>query len=117
MHLAGGETKEVWRCLKGWYRAASERAPAASHALLAIQTVKRAALYGKVPPPVANVPIHVNKVNVPDGVPSDQELLEVVRGRGGGEKAETRNQQRTSGVCTTRTRTGLRAHENAPVIR
>jgi hypothetical protein len=79
MHLAGGETKEAWRCLKGWYQAASERAPAASHVSLAVQTGKCVVLYGKVPPPGENVPIHVDKVVIPDSAPSDQELREVVR--------------------------------------
>ncbi len=80
IHLVGGETKEAWQCLKGWYRAASERAPAASHALLATQTANRAALYGQVPPPREPLPIHVDKVAIPDGVPSKQELREVMRG-------------------------------------
>jgi len=87
MHLATGETKEAWRCLKGWYRAASEQAPAASHTSLAAQTAERVALYGRVPPPGDNLPIHVDKVDIPDGVPSDQELREVVRGLRNGRAA------------------------------
>jgi hypothetical protein len=87
MHLAGGETKEAWRCLKGRYRAASERAPAASHVSLATQTAERVALYGRVPSPGEPLPIHVDKVAIPDGVPSDQELREVVRGLQNGRAA------------------------------
>ncbi len=60
--------------------ASSERAPAASHVLLAVQTAERVTLYGKVPPPGENLPIHVDKVVIPDSAPSNQELREVVRG-------------------------------------
>ncbi len=87
IHLAGGETKEAWQCLKVWYRAASERAPAASYASLATQTADRVALYGRVPPPGEPLPIHVDKVAIPDGVPSEQELREVVRGLRNGRAA------------------------------
>jgi hypothetical protein len=51
VHLAGGESKEAWQCLKGWYQAASDRTPAASRVSLAVQTAERVTLYGKVPPP------------------------------------------------------------------
>ena len=80
MHLAGGEMKEVWRCLKGWYCAASEQAPTASPMSLAAQIAERVALYGKVPSLREPLPIHVNKIGIPDGVPSDQELRKVMRG-------------------------------------
>ena len=42
-HLAGRETKEAWRCLKGWYKTTSESAPAASPMSLAAQTAERGA--------------------------------------------------------------------------
>ena len=78
--LASGETKEAWRCLKGWYKAASEAAPAASPLSLAAQTAERVDLYRKVPPPGAPLPIHVDKVDIPDGPPSDGELRDAVWG-------------------------------------
>jgi hypothetical protein len=78
--LASGETKEEWQCLKGWYKAASDTAPAASPMSLAAQTAKRIDLYRKVPPPGNPLPIHVDKAHIPDGPPSDGELREVVRG-------------------------------------
>jgi hypothetical protein len=87
MHLAGGKTKEAWQCLKGWHRAASERAPAASPVLLATQTADRVALCGRVPPPGEPLPIHINKVAIPDGITSNQELREVVRGLQNGRAA------------------------------
>jgi hypothetical protein len=71
-HLAGGETKEAWRCLKGWYKTASKSAPAASPILLAAQTAKHVTLYGRVPSPGVPLPIHVDKAHIPDGPPSNQ---------------------------------------------
>jgi hypothetical protein len=79
-HLAGGETKEAWQCLKGWYKTASKSAPAASPMLLATQTAKCVALYGRVPSPGEPLPIQVDKADVLDGPPSNWELRSVVRG-------------------------------------
>ena len=89
MHLAAGETKEAWRCLKGWYRAASEQAPTASHTLLTTQTAKHVALYGRVPPPGDPLPIHVDKVDIPDGVPERS-------GTAGGRAGTSKHRQNTS---------------------
>jgi hypothetical protein len=47
---------------------------------LAAQTAKDIALYGRVPSPGEPLPIHVNKVDIPDGIPSDRKLRAVVRG-------------------------------------
>ena len=85
--LAGGETKEAWRCLKGWYKAASDAAPAASQLSLAAQTAERVDLYRKVPPPGDPLLIHVDKADIPDGPPSDGELWDVVRGLRNGRAA------------------------------
>jgi hypothetical protein len=49
MHLAVRETKEAWRCLKGWYKTASKTTPTASPMSLAAQTAERVALYRKAP--------------------------------------------------------------------
>ncbi len=86
-HLAGGETKEAWRCLKGWYKTASESALAASPMLLAAQTAKCVALYGRVPSPGEPLSIHVDKADIPDGPPSNQELRSVVQGLQNGHAA------------------------------
>ena len=86
--LASGETKEVWRCLKGWYKATTNTAPAASQPSLAAQTAKRVDLYRKVPPPGPPHPIHINKADIPDGPPSDGELRDIVRGLRNGCLAE-----------------------------
>jgi hypothetical protein len=86
-HLADGETKEVWRCLKGWYKTTSKSAPAVSPMSLATQTAKCVDLYRKSPPRGAPIPIHVNKADIPDGSPSDGELRDVVRGLRNGRAA------------------------------
>jgi hypothetical protein len=72
--LASREMKEAWRCLKGWYKAASDTPPAASQLSLATQTAERVDLYRKVPPPGDPLPIHVDKVDISDGPPSNGEL-------------------------------------------
>jgi hypothetical protein len=78
-HLVGGEPKEAWHCLKGLYKAASKSAPTASPMLLTIQTAERGALYGRASPPGAPIPIHVNKADIPDDIPSNRELRAVVQ--------------------------------------
>jgi hypothetical protein len=47
---------------------------------LAAQTAKHITFYRKVPSPGELLPIHINKADIPDGVPSDGELRAVVRG-------------------------------------
>ena len=44
-------------------------------------------MYGKVPSPGEPLLIHVDKIGIPDGVPSDQELWEVMRGLRNGRAA------------------------------
>ena len=78
--LASRETKEAWQCLKGWYKATTDTAPAASQLSLAAQTAERVDLYRKVPPPGDPLLIHVDKADIPDSPPSDGELRDVVRG-------------------------------------
>ncbi len=56
-----------------------DRAPKACHKTLARQTEERKTLYARVPPPGERLPINVTPFDVPDGVPSDSEIREVVR--------------------------------------
>jgi hypothetical protein len=77
--LATGEVKEAWRCLKGWYTAVEDRAPKACHETLARQTEERKTLYARVPLPGEQLPINVTPFDVPDGIPSNSEIREVVR--------------------------------------
>jgi hypothetical protein len=77
--LATGEVKEAWCCLKGWCTAVEDRVPKACHETLARQTEERKTLYARVPPPGEQLPINVTPFDVPDGVPSNLEIREVVR--------------------------------------
>ncbi len=86
--LAVGEVKEAWRCLKGWYTAVKDRAPKACHKTLAQQTEDRKTLYARVPPPGERLPINVTPFDVPDGIPSNSEIREVVRELQNGRAAE-----------------------------
>jgi hypothetical protein len=74
-----GEPKEAWRSLKGWYKAATNHAPKASKMSLATQTAKHVALYERAASKGDPIPIHVNKANIPDNIPSDRELRAIVR--------------------------------------
>ncbi len=78
-HLATREPKGAWRSLKGWYKAATNRAPKASKMALATQTAGRVALYQKAASKGDPITIHVNKAAIPDDIPSDGELWAVVR--------------------------------------
>jgi hypothetical protein len=88
-HLMAGKPKEAWQSLKGWYKAATDRAPKASKMSLAAQTAKRIALYGRVASKGDPIPIHVNKANIPDDIPSDRELQAVLRELQNGRAAGT----------------------------
>jgi hypothetical protein len=83
-HLAAGEPKEAWWSLKGWYKAATDCAPKASKMSLAAQTAKRVALYKRVASKGDPIPIHIDKTDIPDNIPSDGELRAVVRELGNG---------------------------------
>ena len=51
MLLAGGEAKEAWRTVRGWYRQAEGRAPKPCHHTMARQTREREELYARRDPP------------------------------------------------------------------
>jgi hypothetical protein len=65
-----------------------DRAPKASHDMLVQQTKERIALYSRVPPPGWLLPIIVQPFNICDGIPSNSEIREVVRGLQTGRAAE-----------------------------
>ncbi len=78
-HLAARESMEASWTLKGWYKAATNRAPKASKMPLAAQTAKHVALYRKVASKGDPLPIQVSKAKILDNLPSDEELHAVVR--------------------------------------
>ena len=58
--LLGGDpqkSKEAWRRMKGWYRAAVNRVPPPAQATLERITEERVELYSHVPSPGENIPV------------------------------------------------------------
>ena len=61
--------KEAWGRLKGWYKAAVNRAPPPARATLERITAERVDLYSYVPSPGENILVAVKPVEVDDSVP------------------------------------------------
>ena len=89
--LLGGDppnAKEEWRRVKGWYRAAVNRAPPPARATLERITPERVEQYSPVPPPGDIIPVRVTPDNINDSVPTEGKISEAVkklrRNRAGG---------------------------------
>ena len=80
--------KEAWRRLKGWYKAAFNRAPPTARATLERITADRVTLYSYVSSPGENIPVAVAPAEVDDSVPTEDEIEDAVkklrRNRSGG---------------------------------
>ena len=80
--------RESWQRLKGWYKAAVDRAPPPAQATLERIMVERVDIYSYVPSPGKNIPISVQPVPVDDSVPREDEIQVAVeqlrRNRSGG---------------------------------
>jgi hypothetical protein len=79
LELAGGDVQEVFRHLKGWYRAASETTTCPCPQTMVRQTAKRIALYARRDSPGEPLPINVDPIPVEDGTPMDGELRKAVK--------------------------------------
>ena len=66
--------QEAWHCIKGWYKAAVNRAPPPARVTLERITAERVALYSYIPPPGKNIPISVKPFPVEDSVPEEDEI-------------------------------------------
>ena len=67
--LSGSEPplhRESWHQIKGWYRAAFNRAPPTGWFTLKRITAERVDLYSYVPPPGDNLPVSVDPFPVDD---------------------------------------------------
>ena len=71
--------QKAWHRLKGWYRAAVDRAPSPDPATLKRIMAERVDLYRYVPPLGANIPIYVEPLPVEDSVPTEDEIEWVVK--------------------------------------
>ena len=80
--------KEEWRRLKGWYKAAVNRAPPPTRATLERITAEWVNLYSYVPSPGENIPVTVAPAEVNDSVPTEDKIEDAVkklrRNRSGG---------------------------------
>ena len=80
--------KEVWRRLKGWYKAAVNRAPPPARATLEPITAERVDLYSYVPSLGGNIPVTVTPAEVDDSVTMEDQIEDAVkklrRNRSGG---------------------------------
>jgi hypothetical protein len=77
--LSTNQTKEAWRCLKGWYRSATNQPPKPCHLTMTCLTTKRTELYEKVPTPGGLFPIVVDPFPVRDVIPMDSKIQDGVR--------------------------------------
>ena len=66
--------REAWHRIKGWYKAAFNRAPPPARVTLERIMAERVELYSYVPPPGTNTPISVQPFLVYDLVPTEDEI-------------------------------------------
>ena len=71
--------RDEWQRLKGWYKAAVDRAPPPARATLDRITAERVKLYSYVPSPGTNIPVTFRPVPVDDSVPTEDEIKEAVK--------------------------------------
>ena len=63
--------KEAWRRVKGWYKAAVNRAPPPARATIERITAERVDLYSNVSSPRENIPVTVAPAEVEGSVPTE----------------------------------------------
>ena len=66
--------RETCHRIKGWYKAAVNRAPPPARVTLERNTAERVELYSYVPPPGTNIPIYVQPFPVDESVPTEDEI-------------------------------------------
>ena len=65
--------------MKGWHKAAVNRAPPPARATLERITAERVELYSHVPTPGDNIPVTVNPSDVDDSLPAEDKIEEAVK--------------------------------------
>ena len=80
--------RRVWRRMKGWYKATTNRGPPTARATLERITAERTELYRRVTSPGENIPVTVEPTLIDDSVPTEDEIKAAVkklrRNRSGG---------------------------------
>ena len=72
-------TKEAWRWMKRWYKAAVNRDPPPARATLERITAEPVELYSHFPPPRENISVTVTPSEIDDSVPTEDEIAEAVK--------------------------------------
>jgi hypothetical protein len=88
-YLSIEQPKEAWRCLKGWYRSATNQPPKLCHLTMTHLTKERTALYARVPTPGGRFPIVVDPFFVQDKLPTDSKIRDGVQRLWNGSAAGT----------------------------
>ena len=70
---------ELWRRMRGWYRAAVDHALPFARVTLERITAERVELYCAAPPPGENIPMSVTPAHVDNSVPSEEKVNWVVQ--------------------------------------
>ncbi len=78
-YLAADKPKEVWQCLKGWYRSTTNWSPKPCYLMMEHLTAERMELYARDPPLGGAFPINNDPLPVPDELPTDGKIREGVR--------------------------------------
>jgi hypothetical protein len=78
-YLSTKQPKEVWWCLKGWYRSATNQPPKPCHLTMTRLTEERTALYARVPFLGGHFPIVVNPFLIWDKLPTDSKMRDGVQ--------------------------------------
>ena len=63
--------REAWHRIKGWYKAAIDRAPPPAWVTFERITAEKVEMYSYIPPPGTNVPISVQPFPVDELVPTE----------------------------------------------
>ena len=71
--------QEAWHRIKGWYKAAFDRAPPSARVMLERITEDRVALYSYVPPPGENILIYIRPFPVDDSFPEKDKIEGAVK--------------------------------------
>jgi hypothetical protein len=72
--LKGGNVQEAFRHLKGWYRAALEMQAKPCYQTIERQTSERVDLYARRMSLGDPLPIHINRIEINDDAPLDEEI-------------------------------------------
>jgi hypothetical protein len=77
--LAGGDVKEAFWCLKGWYRTTTETVSCPCFHTMHCQMTERVELYARRDSPGTPLPFNLLPTPIPDNSPLDHEIRDAAR--------------------------------------